>query len=244
MLQQPDGRIVFMLPYERHFSLIGTTETPVASPEQVGITASEEAYLLQAVNRYLARPITAGDIVHRFAGVRPLVLEDGKDARETTRDWRLVEHDGGAALTVVGGKITTYRRLAEAVLKKIAPETKPWTATAPLPGGDVPRERGETGQAAFARWLRRLTTSHADYDPRLVKRLARTHGTYAETMLNDGLGANLGGIFEAELDRFARHEWAQTVDDVLWRRTKLGLHLDETAKTRVAAWMDTVRQTR
>jgi glycerol-3-phosphate dehydrogenase len=235
MLQQPDGRIVFVIPYERHFSLIGTTDTPVDRPDDATITEAEESYLIAAANRYLARPIGRQDIVHRFAGIRPLVLEEGKDARETTRDWKLVEH-GDGALTVVGGKITTYRRLAEAVLAKVAPRTKPWTAAVPLPGGDVPRARGETGQSAFARWLRLLKTRFEDYDPVLVTRLARTHGTGAETLLADGLGANLGGIFERELERFVEHEWARTAEDVLWRRTKLGLHLDAAAKARVRDW--------
>ena len=240
MLQQLDGRIVFVLPYERDFSLIGTTERDVDTPEAAAVTDAETDYLLGAVNAYLAHPLSHDDIVHRFAGVRPLILEAGKgakgDSRETSRDYRLVEHDGVAAMTVVGGKITTYRVLAEAVLKIVAPKSKPWTATAPLPGGDVPRARGETGQAAFARWLDQLIVAHADYDPRIVKRLARTLGTASEPLLAAGLGANLGGVFEAELAYFRNREWATTADDVLWRRTKLGLHLDGMAKASVAAW--------
>lgn len=231
MLQQPDGRIVFVLPYERKFSLIGTTDTPVDRPDAPAITAAEEAYLIEAANRYLVRPIGAGDIVHRFAGIRPLVLENDKDAKETTRDWRLVEHDG--AMTVVGGKITTYRKLAEAVLKVAAPKTKPWTRNAPLPGGDIPRERGETGQAAFARWLRTLIARHENHDPALITRLARTHGRAAETLLDRGLGANFGGLFEAELERFAVEEWARSGEDVLWRRTKMGLHQNAADRARV-----------
>ena len=235
MLQQPDGRIVFVLPYEKKYSLIGTTDTPVDRPDDPRTTDAEEAYLIAAANRYLVRPLTPGDIVHRFAGIRPLVLENDKDARETTRDWKLVQHDG--ALTVVGGKITTYRRLAEAVLKTLAPKSKPWTRDVPLPGGDVPRAKGETGQAAFARWLRNLVARFEDHDPALVTRLARTHGTAAEPLLEGGLGTNVGGLFEAELRRFAEVEWARTGDDVLWRRTKLGLHLDAAAQARVADWM-------
>lgn len=235
MLQQPDGRIVFVLPYEKKYSLIGTTDTPIDRPDDARITEAEEAYLIEAANRYLVRPIAADDIVHRFAGIRPLVLENDKDARETTRDWKLVKHDG--ALTVVGGKITTYRRLAEAVLKTVAPKTKRWTRGVPLPGGDVPRAKGETGQAAFARWLRDLVARFQDHDPALVTRLARTHGSAAEALLEAGLGANFGGLFEAELRRFAEVEWARTGDDVLWRRTKLGLHLDPAAQARVADWM-------
>ena len=139
MLQQPDGRIVFVIPYERDFSLIGTTERDVDDPEAAHVGEDETEYLLAAANRYLARPLTRADVVHRFAGVRPLILEPGKGDRETSRDYRLIEHAGVPALSVVGGKITTYRVLAEDVLKRIAPKSKPWTATAPLPGGDVPR---------------------------------------------------------------------------------------------------------
>ena len=236
MLQQPDGRIVFVLPYETHFSLIGTTDTAVDGPDAPRITPDEQAYLIDAVNRYVARPISAADIAHRFAGIRPLVLEDDKDAQETTRDWKLVEH-GCGTLTVVGGKITTYRRLAEEVLAKVAPKTSPWTKGAPLPGGDVFRQRGETGQAAFARWFRDIVARHQDHDPALIARLARTHGTHVESLLAGGLGENFGGLFEAELRRFAEAEWAQTGDDVLWRRTKMGLHLDDATKARVAEWM-------
>ena len=236
MLQQPDGRIVFVIPYERDFSLIGTTERDVATPEGAQITEAETDYLLDAVNRYAAHPLSRADIIHRFSGVRPLILEAGKGDRETSRDYRLVEHAGVPAMTVVGGKITTYRVLAEAVMKLVAPKTKAWTATAPLPGGDVPRFPGETGQAAFARWLETLTAVHHDYDPKLVKRLARTLGTACAPLLTAGLGENFGGVFEAELDYFVANEWAATADDVLWRRTKAGLHLDGAAKARVAAW--------
>ena len=236
MLQQPDGRIVFVIPYEHDFSLIGTTERTVDGPQAVQVTDEETEYLLGAVNRYLARPLTPADIVHRFAGVRPLILEAGKGDRETSRDYHLVRHDGVRAMTVVGGKITTYRVLAEEVLAKLAPATGRWTAHAPLPGGDVERFGSETGQDAFARWLANLTAQYHDYDPRLVRRLAHTLGTAAAPLLGGGLGENLGGVFEAELAHYTANEWAATADDVLWRRTKLGLHLDPAAKARVAAW--------
>ncbi|WP_199554583.1 glycerol-3-phosphate dehydrogenase [Sandaracinobacteroides hominis] len=238
MLQQPDGRIVFVIPWEGEFSLIGTTETPVTDPAAKALTGDEEAYLLAAVNRSLARPIGAADIVHRFAGVRPLVLEEGKSARETTRDWKLVPHvdpnsGGMAAMTVVGGKITTYRLLAEAVLKQLFPDTKRWTKDVPLPGGDVPR-LGGTAQADFARWLAHAEGRHPDYDPRILERMARLYGTGAEPMLDAGLGENMGGLFEAELQHMRDREWARTAEDVLWRRTKMGLHMDEKGRARVA----------
>lgn len=233
MLQQPDGRIVFVIPYERDFSLIGTTETPVDDPAARSVTADEEAYLLAAVNRSLAKPLSPADIVHRFAGVRPLVLEEGKSARETTRDWKLAMHPGQAAMTVIGGKITTYRVLAEAVLAALFPETKPWTAAEPLPGGAIPRHPGRTAQADFDAWLALLKARFADYDPGIVHRLARLYGSETEALLEAGLGENLGGVFEAEIAHMVQREWATTADDVLWRRSKLGLHLDDAARARV-----------
>ncbi|MFZ4688614.1 MAG: glycerol-3-phosphate dehydrogenase [Polymorphobacter sp.] len=236
MLQQPDGRIIFVIPYERDFSLIGTTERDIEAPEAARITEDETEYLLAAANRYLSRPLTRADVVHSFAGVRPLILEAGKGDRETTRDFRLVEHDGVPALTVVGGKITTYRVLAEGVMQAIAPKSKPWTATAPLPGGDVERLPGESGQEAFKRWLVNLTAAQEDYDPKLVKRLALTLGTAAEPLLKAGLGASIGGLFEAELQHYVDKEWATTADDVLWRRTKMGLHINSAGRAEIARW--------
>jgi glycerol-3-phosphate dehydrogenase len=236
MLQQPDGRIIFIIPYERDYSLIGTTEGDVKRPEDAAVSDAEVDYLLAAANRYLARPLTPDDVVHRFVGVRPLILETGKGDKETTRDYRLVEHAGLNAMTVVGGKITTYRVLAEDVMARIAPKSKHWTGSAPLPGGAIERARGEHGQAAFKRWLESLQRREANYDPKLIKRLATTIGAPAEALLAGGLGRNLGGVFEAELDYFRTQEWAQSSADVLWRRTKLGLHLDAAAQAEVARW--------
>jgi glycerol-3-phosphate dehydrogenase len=236
MLQQPDGRIIFIIPYERDYSLIGTTEGDVQRPEAAQVSDAEVDYLLSAANRYLARPLTPDDVVHRFVGVRPLILESGKGDKETTRDYRLVEHAGLDAMTVVGGKITTYRVLAEDVMARIAPESKGWTHDAPLPGGAIERGKGEHGQAAFKRWLDNLQVREFNFDPAIVKRLAMTIGAPAEALLAGGLGRNLGGVFEAELDYFRTHEWAQSSADVLWRRTKLGLHLDANAQAEVARW--------
>lgn len=236
MLQQPDGRIIFVIPYERDYSLIGTTEADIARPEDAAVSDAEVNYLLGAANRYLARPLTPDDVMHKFVGVRPLVLESGKAQKETTRDYRLVEHPGLDAMTIVGGKITTYRVLAEDVLARIAPRSKRWTADAPLPGGAIERRRGEHGQAAFKRWLEQLQVNQSDYDPNLIKRLAMTIGAPAAELLAQGLGRNLGGVFEAELDYFRRAEWASSSADVLWRRTKLGLHLDAAARAEVAHW--------
>ncbi|WP_339708870.1 glycerol-3-phosphate dehydrogenase [uncultured Sphingosinicella sp.] len=236
ILQQPDGRIVFIIPYENDFSLIGTTETTIDSPEAPRITEAETDYLLDAANRYLSRPLERADIISTYAGIRPLVAEEGKGARETTRDWKIFAHEGGDAVTVVGGKITTYRLLAEDVLGRLYPESKRWTAGQPLPGSDFPRLPGLTGQQAWTKWRENLRVKHADYDPRIVDRLARLYGTHADTMLENGLGENLGGVFTAELEHMVAEEWAQSADDALWRRSKLGLHLSEDARAAVAQW--------
>ncbi|WP_353216049.1 glycerol-3-phosphate dehydrogenase [Sandarakinorhabdus sp.] len=244
MLQQPDGRIIFVIPYERDYSLIGTTEADIAQPGDAAVSDAEVSYLLAAANRYLARPLTQDDVVHKYVGVRPLVLEDGKAQKETTRDYRLVEHPGLDAMTIVGGKITTYRVLAEDVLARILPGSKRWTSTAPLPGGAIARGKGENGQVAFKRWLEHLQAEQADYDPKLIERLARTIGAPTADLLRAGLGRNLGGVFEAELEYFRSEEWATSSEDVLRRRTKLGLHLDAAAQAEVARWFgETPRET-
>lgn len=227
MLQQPDGRIVFVIPYKERYTLIGTTETPVAHPGAAEITPEETAYLLAAVNRYLAKPLDESDIVASFAGIRPLVLEDGRDARETSREWKTIVHKDAPALTVVGGKLTTYRILAEAVLEQLYPRTKKWTAGVPLPGGGIPLMEGRTPREAYQLWLKQLKERRSDYDPDIVERLASLYGTRAEVMLEEGLGRNLGGMFERELDYLVDEEWARAPEDVLWRRTKLGLSADE-----------------
>ncbi|MHB9878872.1 glycerol-3-phosphate dehydrogenase [Pacificimonas sp. ICDLI1SI03] len=236
MLQQPDGRVVFVLPYHDRYSLIGTTETAIASPDESATTDSEVDYLLDAANRYISRPIAHDDIIAAFAGVRPLVLEEGKDARETSREWLLHDHAGTEALTVIGGKLTTYRLLAEAVLKKLYPETRPWTATTRLPGGDIPVVRGKSARDAFLIWRATLVERFADYDPDIVVRLANVYGTRAVLMLEQGLGRNLGGIFETELDYLSAEEWATNAEDVLWRRTKLGLSVEMATVTNIESW--------
>jgi len=145
-------------------------------------------------------------------------------------------HESGDAVTVVGGKITTYRLLAEDVLGRLFPKSARWTAEQPLPGSDFPRLPGFTGQQAWTKWRDDLRLKHADYDPRIVDRLARLYGTRADAMLENGLGENLGGVFTAELEHMVAAEWAQSADDALWRRSKLGLHLSEAAKAAVKRW--------
>lgn len=238
VVQQPDKRIIFMVPVDDNHLMIGTTEqlldavpaTPSPSPEEI-------VYLLMAANRVLAKPIVVGDIVHTVAGVRPLVAEAGRDARETTRDWRLHRHTDHAATTVVGGKITTHRLLAEAVLAQIAPRTKAWTRDARFPSCDFEPRRGERNRDAFARWLEGLPRRFPDYDPAIVRRFGKRFGREAEAMLAEGIGKEVGGLFEAELRHFITREWAMTADDILWRRTKAGLVTSTNAKRRIDDWI-------
>lgn len=232
MLQQPDQRIIFVIPWAEYYSLIGTTETPIESPHNPQPTNEEISYLLEAVNRVLQRPLTPDDIVHSFAGIRPLVAGNDKSPRETTREWKLVEHDPHT-LSIIGGKLTTYRLLAEDVLRKLAPRTRRWTKNVPLPGGNIPRNKGRTVTQDFDLWLLQLKQRHPDYDPIIVERLAHLFGTEANDMLTEGLGKNFDGVFEAELAFMRDKEWAKTAEDALWRHSKLGLSLSMEAKEKV-----------
>ncbi len=243
ILQNTDKRIVFVIPFEGDYSLIGTTDVEYdGDPRSVAITPAEIDYLCAVVNRYFRRQVGAADIVWSYAGVRPLFDDASGDASAVTRDY-VFDLDGGGdeapLLSIFGGKITTYRKLAEHAMDRLAPllgaAAGPWTATAPLPGGDLPG-------ADFAGFLAALEARHPWLPGPLATRLARAYGSRVELIvagrqgLND-LGQNLGGdLYEAELDYLVTHEWALTAEDVLWRRSKLGLHLDEAARTRVQAW--------
>ena len=244
VLQQPDGRIVFALPYEDDFTLIGTTDRDHEGDPGAAACSEEEAdYLCRAVSDYLAAPVTAGDIVWSYAGVRPLYGDEAVSPAAATRDYVLeVEDRDGAAplLNVLGGKITTYRRLAEAVLARLRPYFPdlpgPWTAGAALPGGDMPVGGAERlGHELMARW--------PFLDAAWARRLVRTYGTQAAALLGDARSAEeLGEPFgatltEAEVRWLVRNEWAQKADDVLWRRTRLGLRLTRDEARRLDDWM-------
>ena len=234
ILQNTDKRVIFVIPYGDDYSLVGTTDIPFTDdPAEVRISAEETAYLCDAVSRYFRRPLTPADVVHSYSGVRPLYDDAAANASAVTRDY-VLDVDGGEGtppvLSVFGGKITTYRRLAEHALEKLlpfvpAPRPVSWTGTAPLPGGDLP--------TTFDRFAAEWTGAHAWMPPALAHRLLRAYGTRVERIVGAstslaGLGTDLGaGLTEAELDHLVRDEWAREVDDVLWRRSKLGLHLPE-----------------
>jgi glycerol-3-phosphate dehydrogenase len=234
ILQNDDRRVVFMIPYEERFTLIGTTDEPAAEPQAPEPTATELRYLCDAVNRYLARPLAPSDVRWRYAGVRPLCDDGASDLSSITRDYtlRLSDADGAAPLlTVFGGKITIYRRLAEQVLDRLRPYLRhmkaPWTARAPLPGSDFARR--EEARAELAARYPRL--AHEALDG-----VFRRHGSWAAEVLGDGiLGEDYGGgLTERELRYFVEHEWAASADDVLWRRSKAGLHMNKRQRDRVA----------
>jgi glycerol-3-phosphate dehydrogenase len=261
ILQQPDGRIVFAIPYEGAFTLIGTTDVEYDGDlDRVAIAEAETAYLCEAANRSFEHRIAPADVVWSYAGVRPLIDGDGSggiggkaSASAASRDYRLeTDTHGAPLLSVFGGKVTTFRKLAEDAVDWIAPllgrALPGWTAHACLPGGDLyGKEPDARSVLEFDAWLRTRQQHYAWLPPALLARYARAYGTRLSGLLaHCRTRADLGeevvpGLFEVELDYLWRHEWALGADDVLWRRTKLGLHAqsgaDPGAATRVAAWL-------
>jgi glycerol-3-phosphate dehydrogenase len=243
ILQNDDRRIVFVLPYEGKFSLIGTTELPCSSvDEPVAITPPEIDYLCRAVSGWFANPVAPQDVIWSYAGVRPLYDDRERNASAVTRDYVLeLDAPAGKApplLSVFGGKITTYRRLAEHALEELAPFLPgvkgPWTMGAMLPGGDLPnRDPG-----AFARVL---TRDYPFLGATAALRLAHSYGSDVQRILGsarraEDLGRSFGyGFSESELDWLVKEEWALTGEDVLWRRSKLGLHLHGDATRAIIA---------
>jgi len=241
VLQNPDKRILFAIPFERDFTLIGTTDVEYeGDPADASITDAEVAYLCEMANRYFSHAISSGDVVWSYSGVRPLLADDADNLSAVTRDY-LLECDATSEraplMSVFGGKITTYRRLAEETLGLLSltlPHMKPaWTATAPLPGGDIPNADFEGFLADFRRSAPWLPES-------LARRYARAYGTRVDRLLAGAhnlpqLGEDYGsGLYEAEIDYLISQEWAQTVEDILWRRSKLGLHAADATATRLA----------
>jgi glycerol-3-phosphate dehydrogenase len=239
MLQNPDRRIVFTIPYERDFTLIGTTDIPFAGdPAAVAIGADEIAYLCASVGRYFTRTVAPRDVVWSYAGVRPLYDDAAEDAAAVTRDYVLdLDSAGAPLLTVFGGKITTYRRLAEHAIRRLAPflpPGRPWTASVPLPGGDI-------ADLDIERFIAALLRRYAFLPPALARRLACAYGTRVAMILGAAesmadLGEDFGGgLTRAELEYLVAEEWARRPEDVLWRRSKLGLHVPPGTAERIAA---------
>jgi glycerol-3-phosphate dehydrogenase len=234
ILQQPaDGRVVFALPYGEG-SLIGTTDIPVARPEDAVISPEEIAYLCAAANAYFVQQTAPGDVLWSYAGVRSLHDDGAREAKDVSRDYRL-ERDGAPGaklLSVFGGKITTARALALEALDALGVGGLKFTALAPLPGGNV--------TAAFNRRLEDLA---AWLPAPLLSRLASAYGTRIDSLLGDAesladLGRHFGaGLYEAEVRYLRDVEFARTADDILWRRTKLGLAMSKAEAAGLAKWM-------
>lgn len=241
--QGSDGRVAFAIPYETDFTLIGTTDVEhpdvAETPE---CTEAERDYLLAFVSRYFKTPVGADDIVWSFSGVRPLYDDGAASATAATRDYvlKLETVDTAPVLNVFGGKITTYRRLAEAALaqigRRLPMDGKAWTAGAPLPGGDFAVD-------GVDRLVASLTASHPFVAPGWARRLVRAYGTEARALLGDAqsvedLGRSFGATITArELDWAVEKEWVRTADDFLWRRSKLGLRLSAAEAADVAAYI-------
>ncbi len=245
IFQNEDGRIVFAIPYQNDFTLIGTTDRDYdGDPAKVKITSEEIQYLCKSVSAYFAKPVLPEDVVWTYAGVRPLYDDGASDAKAATRDYvfELDTPGGLPLLSIFGGKITTYRRLSEEALEHIAdhlPGTRAaegWTASAPLPGGDLDVSAIPALSNELLREYAFLTRTHAD-------RLAHAYGSRAKQVLGRArsladLGQSFGAtLTESEVKYLMAQEWARTAEDVVWRRSKLGLRLSASEIAALDTWM-------
>ncbi len=243
IFQNEDRRIVFAIPYEHDFTLLGTTDVDYrGDPAQVRIDADEVGYLCALADRYFRQPVTPADVVWSYSGVRPLLKDESSDPMSVTRDYALeLDREPAPLLSVFGGKITTYRKLSEdavhllaTALGKVAPS---WTATAVLPGGDMP-------EGSFAVFLRTLERRYPWLPGSLRRRYAHAYGTRITRVLGAAAGmAELGAevlpqLYERELQYLVREEFALTCEDILWRRSKLGLHLMKLDTAPLERWLE------
>lgn len=227
ILQNEDKRVIFMIPYEQHYTLIGTTEVEVDEPDNPSISEEEVAYLCRAVNLYLAQALRPDEVVLSYSGVRPLLDDGSTNPSAVSRDYSLIlDAPKGQAplLSIYGGKITTYRRVAEQVMTRLGaffPDLKPdWTASKALPGGDIEQE-------SFTDYVTELAKKYWGLPYDHLYAMARRHGNIAEQILGEAELQNpLGStLYAAEVDYLVQREWARTAEDVLWRRTKCGMHM-------------------
>jgi len=246
LLQQPDGRVVFAIPYEDRFTLVGTTDVDyTGDPAQVIIDDAQRAYLCDAVNRSVVRRVSPTDIVHAFSGVRPLLASSARQPSAAGRGYRLqLDLESAPLLTVAGGKLTTYRKLAESAMAELKPHfpqmRDSWTAGAPLPGG----EQMTTVQALVDAVLVRCGWLPVD----IARRWVVTYGSRIWQLLEgvkgpEDLGQAIGGgLFGREVDYLVNNEWACSAEDILWRRTKLGLFTSTGEQQALADYLRRVRQ--
>ncbi|HLK71562.1 MAG TPA: glycerol-3-phosphate dehydrogenase [Steroidobacteraceae bacterium] len=242
IFQNEDRRIVFAIPYEEEFTLLGTTDVDYnGDPGAVTIEAAEIAYLCALANRYFKQPVTPAQVVWSYSGVRPLLADEASDPMNVTRDYALeLERQPAPLLSVFGGKLTTYRRLAEDAVDLISAalawRRTRWTAGALLPGGDLPHGN-------LAVFLRTLTRRYPWLPEGLRRRYALAYGTRIEHVLGsaaslDDLGEEvLPQLFERELEYLCCEEFAHSAEDILWRRSKLGLHLIKSDLSRLERWL-------
>ncbi len=247
IFQNGDGRIIFAVPYEGDFTLIGTTDADHADLEKVEASDAEVDYLVAAASEYFKAAIRVEDVVWRYAGVRPLLDDGASSAQEATRDYVLAldAPEGAApALNIFGGKITTYRRLGEAVIDKLAPHLawarKPhWTASAALPGGDLPAE-------SLDAFIEDVASAYPFLSAHQARRMAMAYGSRLTEVIGDAasredMGQDFGaGLHEREVRYLVDKEWAHTAQDVLWRRGKLGLRLDAGQVARLSDFMASI----
>jgi glycerol-3-phosphate dehydrogenase len=250
MFQNSDGRIVFVIPYQDDFTLIGTTDRDYqGDPAKVKASAEEINYLCASVSEYLAKPVKPEDVVWTYAGVRPLYDDGASEAKAATRDYVFeLDTPGGAPLlSIYGGKITTYRRLAEEALERLAPYLRSsnlpsskaregWTAKSPLPGGDL-------DVSAIAALTAELLRNYPFLGPAHANRLAHAYGTRASKLLGSAkspgdLGQSFGAtLTESEVRYLMSSEWARTAEDIVWRRSKLGLRLSPAEIAAIDDWI-------
>lgn len=243
IFQNGDGRIIFALPYEEDFTLIGTTDQDYeGDPKDVAITDSEIDYLCAAASEYFAKPVERASIVWTYSGVRPLYDDGASAAQEATRDYVLKPDpaEGAPLINIFGGKITTFRKLSESMLElieaRLGKKSAPWTHRAALPGGDFPAD-------GFDDQVARLQEDYLFLDPKQARCYVRQYGTRAWRLLGDAktredLGQHFGyGLYALEVDYLMAQEWAMEAADVIWRRTKRGLRLDAEQVAALEAYM-------
>lgn len=254
MFQNADKRIIFAIPYEGRFTLIGTTDVELqGEPRAAHIDAQETRYLCEQANRYFKQPLSPAEVVWSYSGVRPLLDDASGDPSAVTRDYLLEQNSEAAPLlSIWGGKITTFRKLAEdaatVVGRMLGDARRPWTERAALPGGDFTGWVAASGRpdTDFERFVAELARRYPWLAESPRRRMARAYGSRIAHVLAPSataMGEEIApGLYEAELDYLRREEWATGADDVLWRRSKLGLHLDAAQRERVAEWMEDEKQ--
>lgn len=247
--QHADGRVIFSIPYQENYTLIGTTDTPFdTDPRTAKADDQEISYLCSAASEYFREPIKPSDVVWTYSGVRPLYDDGAQNASKATRDYVLdlqINENGAPLLNIYGGKVTTYRCLAEEVMEKIAPfitaTRQSWTASVPLPGGNL--EGREKPDIALANFIGLLAHTYPWLETNTSRRIAAAYGTRAFKLLKgttslEDMGMHFGaGLYALEIDFLIESEWAQTAEDILWRRTKLGLHMSELERSKADAYI-------